>query len=310
MQWWLKSGYFTDAAQAGADYWLSRPFVGDGPGRDSPRWKNRRKPRRGQRYPPYGPRYQIGDRLVIYTTRIGKCPAIVEVTGEPHWDPDRIDTDDRPGDGDQWGVVTEVRGIAALPLDEAPYLERIGVPSVAVMRKGHIDLKEWQYAEAEQLIAGTRRRAASSQPARNAQIPIEAGEVEGYDVTPPVEIRRAIRREARLVRDYAKHLEAQGDTVYRNKIVAVRGRRMYTDLFNETRKQLIEAKASTNRNDVRMAIGQLADYARFVDAKARRAVLLDARPHPDLLDLLSTQGIAAVWRESDDFADSAAGAFV
>ncbi len=84
---------------------------------------------------------------------------------------------------------------------------------------------------------------------------------------------------------------------------------MYSDLFNDTRNQLVEAKSGISRNDVRMGIGQLVDYARFVDKRARRAVLLDARPDPDLLKLLDTQGIAAVWRLGDGFADNANGAF-
>jgi hypothetical protein len=58
-----------------------------------------------------------------------------------------------------------------------------------------------------------------------------------------------------------------------------------------------------------MAIGQLADYARFLDRDADRALLLEARPHPDRIDLLSTQGIKVIWREGSGFADNAGGAF-
>jgi hypothetical protein len=37
------------------------------------------------------------------------------------------------------------------------------------------------------------------------------------------------------------------------------------DLFNSATKELVEAKATTDRGAIRMAIGQLADYRRFVD---------------------------------------------
>ena len=271
MRWWLKVGYFTDAAEADADYWLRRPFVGDGPGRVSPRWKTRPRPRRGQLYPPHGPRYEVGDRLVIYVTGIGKCPAILEVTGEPRWDPERVDRDDRPGEGDQWGVVTPVGGISAVRLDDAPALELLGMTRGALRRKGHVRLEEWQYREAERLIAGRRRRSGKPPLARD--VPIEAGTIEGYEVLPSAGVRRAVRREARLQHDYASWMEAQGESITRKQIAVPGGTTtMYSDIFNKGRNQLIEAKAGTDRNDVRMAIGQLADYGRFAPG-AQQAVL-------------------------------------
>jgi hypothetical protein len=210
-------------------------------------------------------------------------------------------------------VVTEVQGVHAVALDVAPTLEQIGVPSSSVQRKGHIELAEWQFVQAEQLIGGGRRvrRRRSRRLPPGTQIPIEEGEVEGYETASSGEVRRAVRRESRLVCDYASFLKARGDAVTRIKATPVQAARpIYSDRFNVTRNQLIEAKASTTRGDVRMAIGQLADYVRFVDGGAKTAVLLDAKPHPDLLDLLSTQGAAAIWREGDGFGDNAGGAFV
>jgi hypothetical protein len=194
-------------------------------------------------------------------TSVGRCPAIFEVTVEPRWNPGRVDREARRGEGDRWGVLTEVRGLYALGLNEAPAVEEIGVPRAALVRKGHLELEEWQYLEAEHRIRGSRPRARRTSP-DHAQIPLEQGEVEGYDVIPPRELRRAFRREVRLVRDYAAHLMAQGDTVSRNALTPDGERNpMYTDAFNQTRNQLIEATARTCRNDIRMAIGQLADYA-------------------------------------------------
>jgi hypothetical protein len=141
-------------------------------------------------------------------------------------------------------------------------------------------------------------------------VPIEEGAIEGYDVLTTSEQRKAYRREAKLVDDFAKYLRARGDTVSRNKLDAeAAAGAIYSDLFNESRNQLIEAKAVVSRSAIRMAIGQLADYVRFIEPRPKRAVLLDARPDPDLLDLLSTQGIAVVWRAGSSFADDADGAF-
>jgi hypothetical protein len=44
-----------------------------------------------------------------------------------------------------------------------------------------------------------------------------------------------------------------------------------------------------------MAIGQIADYRRFTDPKARAGVLVPEAPRSDLLALLESEGIAAIW---------------
>jgi hypothetical protein len=81
-------------------------------------------------------------------------------------------------------------------------------------------------------------------------------------------------------------------------------------VYNETREHLIEAKAGATRGDVRMAIGQLADYGRFVPAAKRRAVLLAEKPAADLLALIESCGLGAIWRHEDSFEDNADGEFV
>jgi hypothetical protein len=58
-----------------------------------------------------------------------------------------------------------------------------------------------------------------------------------------------------------------------------------------------------------MAIGQLADYARFIEPLPRRAILLDSRPPGDLSDLLSSQGVATIWPDGERFTDDAGGEF-
>jgi hypothetical protein len=84
---------------------------------------------------------------------------------------------------------------------------------------------------------------------------------------------------------------------------------LYSDIYDLTRRNLIEAKGTGTRNAVRMAIGQLADYRRFVDLAPRVAVLLPSRPRPDLEALLTTQSVAAIWPEGGVFADNADGRF-
>lgn len=59
-----------------------------------------------------------------------------------------------------------------------------------------------------------------------------------------------------------------------------------------------------------MAIGQLADYSRFVEAPPALAVLLPHEPRRDLADLLAPSGIAAIWPTVDGFKDNADGGFI
>ena len=69
---------------------------------------------------------------------------------------------------------------------------------------------------------------------------------------------------------------------------------------------MIEAKGSVERGAIRMAIGQLADYSRFVnDGMPRRALLLPEQPREDLLGLLESQDIVAIWPDGNGFADTA-----
>jgi hypothetical protein len=311
VQHWLKLGYFT--AAIGEDqpgYWGARRWVSDGPGRQSSWWERDPRPSRGQVYPAHGPQYAVGDQLVIYVKGRG-CPAIMGVTTVPRWDPQWVDQKGAMGEGDRWGVVTEIESLVEVPLSQSPQLADLGVAPTSVMRKGHIQLEEWQFARAKSLLGGLEGTPTPTPVGLTTDnVPIEDGEVEGYWVTTPAQMRRAVRRESQLVRDFATSLVAQGDSVQRTRIVPSSDTRaIFSDLVNETRDQLIEAKARGTRNEIRMAIGQLADYGRFVGSRTRRAVLLDARPDPDLMGLLESQGIAAIWRRGQGFEDSDGGAF-
>jgi hypothetical protein len=74
---------------------------------------------------------------------------------------------------------------------------------------------------------------------------------------------------------------------------------LFSDLFDRTTRTLIEGKGSVERGSIRTAIGQLADYRRFVDdGNATCAVLLPEEPRPDLLALLGSAAIAAIWPDA------------
>jgi hypothetical protein len=71
------------------------------------------------------------------------------------------------------------------------------------------------------------------------------------------------------------------------------------------RRLLASAYVSTSRREhIRMAIGQIADYRRFVVSQPTCKVLLPEAPAPELLDLLWSQRIGVIVRGgADDFTE-------
>jgi hypothetical protein len=129
-------------------------------------------------------------------------------------------------------------------------------------------------------------------------------------VAPSSEGHEAERREQKLVLAYQRRLEQRGAMVGRLKIVPDGEHKpIFTDLYVADLNLLVEAKGTGERGSVRMAIGQLADYRRFVDPTPNCAVLLPQRPRPDLLALLDAEGIVAIWQEDSGFVDNRDGMF-
>lgn len=107
--------------------------------------------------------------------------------------------------------------------------------------------------------------------------------------------REAERRESGLVQSLATHLRGRDHKVCRLQIVPEgEFKPLFTDLYDETADVLVEAKGSVTRENIRMAIGQLADYARFVPS-ARKVSLLPSRPRADLEMLVRSESIDMIW---------------
>jgi hypothetical protein len=120
---------------------------------------------------------------------------------------------------------------------------------------------------------------------------------EGYKYRPTNELIRAEQREDKLVRDFQALLEGHGRSTTRLKYKG----NLCCDIYESTRKNLIEAKGTTTRQDIRMAIGQLFDY-RLLTQKAdgnelKLAILLPKRPERDVELLLDSIGIGLIWKE-------------
>jgi hypothetical protein len=148
-------------------------------------------------------------------------------------------------------------------------------------------------------------------PQRVAAVPIEEQNTERVYVQPNHEPYEAERREQQLVLAYFQFLREKGLHVTRHLIRPEgEAKPMFSDLYDATRNNLLEAKGTVTREAIRMAIGQLADYRRFIEPRPSCGVLLPERPRPDLETLLSTESVAMVWPiEDGKFADNHAGAF-
>jgi hypothetical protein len=132
-------------------------------------------------------------------------------------------------------------------------------------------------------------------------VPVEEQFTEKTFVEPGREPYEAERREATLVRDFRDWLVGRGHRTERMKILPPgEGKPIFCDLVDRTAQVLVEAKGSVSREAIRMAIGQLADYARFGDG-AVRALLVPEMPRADLVDLCRTQEVGLIWPGSDGF---------
>ena len=76
---------------------------------------------------------------------------------------------------------------------------------------------------------------------------------------------------------------------------------MFSDLYVKELSLLIEAKGSVDRQSIRMAIGQLIDYRRFIRGKKRCAVLLPSRPRKDLVKLIEAADMELFIEEDGSF---------
>src|SRR5262249_43721783 len=149
----------------------------------------------------------------------------------------------------------------------------------------------------------------ASEP-RIVAIPIEQQNVEAVEVSRTTESYTATRREQTLVLEYTRYLASKGHAVHRFRVQPPgEAREIICDIYDETRNNLLEAKGTGVRAELRMAIGQLLDYARFTTPAAALGVLLPARPRPDLEALLAAAKVAAVWPTGDAFEDNASGRF-
>jgi hypothetical protein len=128
-----------------------------------------------------------------------------------------------------------------------------------------------------------------------------------FNVQTRARVIKAKKIEAGLLADYRRWLEQQ-DRV----LSAIKYRALQCDAYEQDRQNLIEAKGSASREHIRMAVGQLLDYA-FQGCKKfgepHKAILLPSEPRSDIVDWLDSLKIKVIWREKKLFLDNANGLF-
>jgi hypothetical protein len=120
-----------------------------------------------------------------------------------------------------------------------------------------------------------------------------------------IKIAKAV--ESQLLYEYRLWLKRQDRTLSS----AIYGR-LRCDAYEKATRNLIEAKSASTREHIRMAVGQLRDYAfqgRQEFPNPNTAILLPNKPQPDILEWLATERIAVIWRKGKDFFDTAGGRF-
>jgi hypothetical protein len=79
---------------------------------------------------------------------------------------------------------------------------------------------------------------------------------------------------------------------------------MFCDVYDATAGLLIETKGTVAREALRMAIGQLMDYRRFAPDGTKLAVLVPEKPRTDLLGILESVDVHAIWPDGVRFLGS------
>lgn len=168
----------------------------------------------------------------------------------------------------------------------------------------HERICEWMDSKlpADKALRNTRGQVRSVALSRNPQM--------DYSVRKKAEVIKAEMKEAHLVKDYGKWLERKGRELSR-----LWYRRLQCDAFEKGRKNLIEAKSSIRREQIRMAVGQILDYAYQIKTKysnAKMAILLPEKPTQESVNWLRPLRISVIWREGHGklaFSDNAKGQF-
>lgn len=169
--------------------------------------------------------------------------------------------------------------------------------------------ERWGHEAAEHLRSARRGLPVPLRDTAPRLVLPEVSTVDAVEITTVAQLRRIVREEAALVTRFRAWLDPEGARL-RAWAIPVGSESLRADLYDTATRTLIEAKASTARNFVRQAVGQLLDYRRYLSPRPELAVLLPEELNADLAALLRELGIGVIWEAGDRFLDSEGGRFV
>jgi hypothetical protein len=201
--------------------------------------------------------------------------------------------------GEDPDAPIEVRTVAGAANDEGMPHE---IEELYWWGRHRADERFWGDAAMPAHLADERwrqwKRAASSVNQSLSYAPVEEHITERASFSQDATEREAYRIESALVQQFARYLRQKGHEPSRVDIT-VDQEVIRADLYDRTTDVLYEAKASPDRRKLRMAIGQLLDYRRFVTPQPQLRVLVPEPPNQDLCRLLAAVGIGAAWPERE-----------
>jgi len=138
-------------------------------------------------------------------------------------------------------------------------------------------------------------------------IPTEASDKMNYEYQQGG-TKKARRWEAELsdrFEEYFRNVHQHSVIRYRLATAGSAGSQ-FTDIVDATAKILYEAKGVANRMSVRLALGQILDYGRYVKDThpgTELAILLPQHPPADMIELLKSLNIGCIVEQSGAFID-------
>lgn len=191
---------------------------------------------------------------------------------------------------------SHVRYIGEFTLDPVESHYRADAPDKDGVLRSVVVFRLWPTDSAPPAPAASESTGPEVQ-----SIPVESNEAEEYSATPKDGSVVAKRREAALVKRYTEWLHGQGRPTTRRSIrLPGQAGQLFTDLFDEGLRELIEAKGATSRSDVRLALGQVLDYGRYVEHD-QLAILVPVCPAVDLVDLLTSYGVSCIYESTQGY---------
>jgi len=151
-----------------------------------------------------------------------------------------------------------------------------------------INAKQWKVISNKSKATGTKPAEAGNNSIPRVVQRLLSTTPESVSVTTPESKSLRTFKEAKLVAMYEKSL---GRPLQVYSVRLKDGPMLVCDAYDKVTDTLIEAKSSSSRQDIRMAIGQLFDYQKFLKPGAKLAILLPAAPEKSASDLLSDLGI-------------------